>query len=173
MIEYFAENNLISQNISGFRPVDSINQLLSIIMKSWSPFDIRLSVREIFLDISKAFDRVWNKAFIFKLRQNGIYGDMVNILKYFLSNRNQRVILNGQCSSWADIPFGASQCFIAWPLLFLIHINNLSVGLKSECKLFAEDTCLFSVVHDFVISKNDQTDLWLSISMENEIQSPS
>ena len=87
MTEYFAENNLISQNISGFRPVDSINQLLSIIMKSWSPFDIRLSVREIFLDISKAFDRVWNKALIFQLRQNGIYGDMVNILKYFLSNR--------------------------------------------------------------------------------------
>ena len=111
------------------------------------------------MDISKAFDKPWNEALIFKLRQNGIYGDMVNILKYFLSNRKQRVILNGQCSSWADIPFRASQCFIAWPLLFLIHINNLSVGLKSECKLFAEDTCLFLVVHDFVISKNDQTDL--------------
>ena len=87
MSEYFAENNLISQNIAGFGPVDSINQLLSIIMKSWSPFDLRLSVREIFLDISKAFDRVWKKALISKLRQNGIYGDMVNILKYFLSNR--------------------------------------------------------------------------------------
>ena len=87
MSEYFAEHNLISQNIAGFGPVDSINQLLSIIMKSWSPFDLRLSVREIFLDISKAFDRVWKKALISKLRQNGIYGDMVNILKYFLSNR--------------------------------------------------------------------------------------
>ena len=87
MSEYFAENNLISQNIAGFGPADSINQLLSIIMKSWSPFDLRLSVRETFLDISKAFDRVWKKALISKLRQNGIYGDMVNILKYFLSNR--------------------------------------------------------------------------------------
>ena len=96
---------------------------------------------------------------ISKLRQNGIYGDMVNILKYFLSNRKQRDIMNGHCFSWADIPFGVSQCFITWPLLFLIHINDLSVGLKSECKLFAEDTCLFSVVHDFIISKKDQTDL--------------
>ena len=75
--------------------------------------------------------------------------------------------MNGHCSSWADIPFGVSQCFITWPLLFLIHINDLSVGLKSECKLFAENTCLFSVVPDFIISKNDQTDMWLSISMEN------
>ena len=82
---------------------------------------------------------------------------MVNVLKGFLSNGKQSVILNGQCCSWADIPFGAPQCSIVWPLLFLTYINDLSVGLESECKLFAEDTCLFSVVHDVVISKNDQT----------------
>ena len=73
---------------------------------------------------------------------------MVDILKDVLSNRKQRVILNGQCSSWADIHFGAPQCSIVWPLLFLIYINDLSVGLKSERKLFAVDTYLFSVVHD-------------------------
>ena len=81
---------------------------------------------------------------------------MVNLLKDFLSNRRQKVILNGECSSWADIPFGAPQYSIVGPVLFLIYINDLSFGLKSECKLFADDTYLFSVVHD-VISKNDQT----------------
>ena len=65
--------------------------------------------------------------------------------------------MNGECSSWANIPFGAPQYSIVWPVLFLIYINDLSFGLKSECKLFADDTCLFSVVHDVVISKNDQT----------------
>ena len=94
-------------------------------------FDVRLSVKGIFLDISKAFDRVWHEAFIFKLRQNDIYGDVINIFKDFLSNRKQRVILNEQCSSWADIHFGAPQCSLVWPLLFLIYINDLSVGLKS------------------------------------------
>ena len=81
---------------------------------------------------------------------------MVNLLKVFHGNRRQKVILNGECSSWADIPFGVPQYSILWPVLFLIYINDLSYGLKSECKLFADDTCLFSVVHD-VISKNDQT----------------
>ena len=82
---------------------------------------------------------------------------MANPLKGFLTNRRQRVILNGQCSSWADIPFGAPQYSIVWPLLFLIYINDLSFRLKGECKLFAENTCLFSVVHVVIISKNDQT----------------
>ena len=84
-------------------------------------FDERLSVRGIFQDISKAFDRVWHEAFIFKLRQNGIYWDMVNISKDFLSNRKQRAVLNGQCSSWADILFGAPQCSIVWPFVSNIH----------------------------------------------------
>ena len=82
---------------------------------------------------------------------------MVNLLKFFHGNRRQKVILNGECSSWADIPFGVPQSSILWPVLFLIYINDLSYGLKSECKLFADDTCLFSVVHDAVTSKNDQT----------------
>ena len=82
---------------------------------------------------------------------------MVNILKEFLTNRKQRVILNGQCYCWPGIPFGASQCSIVWPLLFLIYINDISVGLKSEFKLFADDTGLFLIVHDVIISKNDQT----------------
>ena len=53
-----------------------------------------------------------NEAFIFKLRQNGIYGAMINILKDFLSNRKLRIILSGHCYSWADIHFGAPQCSI-------------------------------------------------------------
>ena len=77
---------------------------------------------------------------------------MVNLLKDFQSNRRQKVILNGECSSWANIPFGVPQYSIVWPVLFLIYINDLSFGLKSECKLFADDTCLFSVVHDVAIS---------------------
>ena len=87
--------------------------------------------------------------------QNGIYGGMVNLLEEFLSNRRQKVIMNGECFSWPDIPFAALQYFIVWPVLFLIIINDLSFELKSKCKLFADDTCLFSVVHDVAISKND------------------
>ena len=65
-----------------------------------------LEVRGIFLDISKTFDKVWHDGLIFKLRQNGICGEMINILEDFLSRRKQRIVLSGQCSSWADIHAG-------------------------------------------------------------------
>ena len=52
---------------------------------------MELEVRGIFLNISKAFDKVWHDGLIFKLRQNGICGEMINILEDFLSDRKQRV----------------------------------------------------------------------------------
>ena len=68
------------------------------------------------------------------MRQNGICGDLINILNDFLTNRKQRVVLNGQCSSWVDIRAGVLQGSILGPLLFLIYVNDLPNGLKSECK---------------------------------------
>ena len=62
-----------------------------------------IEVRRIFLDISRAFDSVWHDGLIFKLRKYGVCGEMINILEGFLSDRKQRVVLNGQCSSWTDI----------------------------------------------------------------------
>ena len=95
--------------------------------------------RGILLDISKAFDKVWHDDLIFKLRQNGVGRDIINILRDFLCNRKQKVVLNGQCSS----------------LLFLIYINDLSDDFKSVCKLFADDTSLFFVVNDINTSAGD------------------
>ena len=63
--------------------------------------------------------------------------------------------MNGQCSSWADVNAGVPQVSILGPLLFLIYINDLFDGLKSECKLFADDTFLFSVVNDINTSASD------------------
>ena len=140
MYDFLTENDLLSPNQSGFRSGDScINQLLSINHEILNAFDKGLEVRGIFLDISKAFDKVWHDGLIFKLRQNGISGDIINILQDFLRNRKQRVVLNGQCSSWADVNAGVPQGSILGPLLFLIYINDLSDGLKSECKVFAND----------------------------------
>ena len=59
---------------------------------------MELEVRGIFLNISKTFDKVWHDGLIFKLRQNGICGEMINILEDFLSDRKQRVFLNIQYS---------------------------------------------------------------------------
>ena len=149
MFEFFTENNLISDNQSGFKPGDScINQLLSIIYEIYQSFDDNLEVRAVFLDISKAFDKVWHKSLIYKLKQNGISGNILNTIIDFLSFRKQRVFLNGQVSHWTSIEAGVPQGSILGPLLFLIYINDLSDDLSTNAKLFAGDTSLFSVVRD-------------------------
>ena len=97
MLKYFLHNNLITPKQSGFRPGDScINQLVSITHDIFSSFDNGLEVREVFLDISKTFDKVWHDGLIYKLKQNGIKDKLLCLLIDFLKNHQQRVVLNGQ-----------------------------------------------------------------------------
>ena len=110
--------------------------------------DNDLEVRGVFSDISKASDKVWPKGMILKLNQYGISENLLRLIKCFLKNHKQRVVLNGQTSSWTNVLAGVPQGSILGPLFFLIYINDLSDDLSSNPKLFADDTSLFSVVHD-------------------------
>ena len=69
---------------------------------------------------------------------------MLKPLKSYLKDRQQRVLLNGQTSSWKNILAGVPQGSVLGPLLFLIYINDLPHGLTSICKIFPDDTSLFS-----------------------------
>ena len=149
MYSFFTENDLISSNQSGFKQGDScINQLLSITHDIYQSLDQGYEVRGVFLDISKAFDKVWHKGLIHKLKQNGIGGPLLKILTDFLKSRKQRVVLNGQHSSWSDVLAGVPQGSILGPLLFLIYINDLPDGVQCNPNLFADDTLLFPTVHN-------------------------
>ena len=153
IFKFFIENEFISPIQLGFKLCDScINQLLAIAHEIYKSFDDVFEVRGIFLDISKAFDKVWCKSLIFKSTQNGISDNLLNLLCDFLRNRKQRVLLNGQVSDWSDIRGGAPQISILGPFLFLIYINDSSEGLSSNAKLFADDMSLFSLIHDRITS---------------------
>ena len=146
--EYFSNNNMINVNQSGFCSGDSCtNQLSVIVHEILKSFDssTTLDVRGVFLDISKAFDRVWHEGLIYKLSCYGIEGKALKILQSFLNNRYQRVVLNGQSSNWEKISAGVPQGSILGPLLFLIYINDITINLENEVKLFADDTCLFQL----------------------------
>ena len=146
LFKYLLNNQLLSENQSGFRKGDScVSQLISITHNIYKAFDGNpsLETRGVFLDISKAFDKVWHKALLFKLKSYGVEGKAYKILKDYLSNRKQRVLLNGQFSSWLPINAGVPQGSVLGPLLFLIYINDLSDNLISESKLFADDTSIF------------------------------
>ena len=136
-----------------FKTGDScINQLISIIHEIYKSFHGGYDIQGVFLE---AFDKVWHQGLHCKLRQNGISGELLNTLTDFLDNRTQRVILNGQYSSWAKVEAGVPQGSILGPLLFLIYINDLSDNLASNSKLFADDTLLFSVVKSVDASNID------------------
>ena len=96
------ENDLLTSNQSGFRPADSCaHELLSIMYEICKAFDANLSldVRGVFLDLSKAFDRVWDDGLMYELKSLGICGNYYGLLHSFLSVRHQRVVLNGQSSN--------------------------------------------------------------------------
>ena len=93
---YIFNNNFIDDRQSGYQIGDStIKQLISITHEIYKAFDDSKELRAVFLDISKAFDKVWADGLIFKLKRIGIDGDMIDILSSFLSEREQRVILDG------------------------------------------------------------------------------
>ena len=119
MFEFLTENNLISDNQSGFKPGDlCINQLLSITLEFINILMIILKSEQ----FSYEFNKVWHKGLIYKLKQNGISGNILSTIIDFLSFRKQRVVLNGQVSQWTSIEWGAPQWSILGPLLFFINI---------------------------------------------------
>ena len=105
--------------------------------------------------------QTWHEGLLQKLSLNGISGNLLKLLSDFLYCCKQRVVLNGQNSSWENVNVGVPQGSILGPLLFLIYINNLSNGVSSNCKIFANDTSLSSVLNDIQLSgatlRNDLT----------------
>ena len=131
--------------------------MLSVIHEIQTAFDENPAgdVRGIFLDISKAFDKVWHEGLLDKLKTYGIDGQLLSLLENYLKNHEQRVVLNGQTSDWRKIKSGVPQGSVLGPLLFLIYINDLPDGISSICKIFADDTSLFSKVIDINESANN------------------
>ena len=145
---YIFNNNFIHDKQSGYRRGDStVKQLLSNTHEFYKAFDKGQEIRAVFLDISKAFDKVWTQGLIFKLKTIGIEGEILDILCSFLADRQQRVTLDGETSDWSDIEAGVPQGSILGPILFLLYINDLTGVVSSDIRIFADDTFIFRIVN--------------------------
>ena len=144
------ENKLLSVHQSGFWSNDScVNQLLLIVHNLYKAFDAYPTLKTcgVFLDMS-----FWQSlAPMANIQTQVTWGSRFSVKsdwKFLKQYRFQRVLLNGQTSEWLPVKAGVPQGSILGLLFFLIYINDLSDDLVSTIKLFADDTSLFSVVHD-------------------------
>ena len=158
MNSHLNKNNLLDSNQSDFRQGDStINQSASITPSIYSAFDCTptLDVRSVYLDISKAFHRVWDEGLLYKLRRCGVSVNLYNLLHSSLSNRKQRTVLNGKSASRGNISASVPRSSIHGLLVFLAYANDMTKDLKCTTKLFADDTSLFTTVYETNVAADD------------------
>ena len=99
--------------------------------------------------------KVWHKGLLYKLKSMGISGAFYNLLENYLSGRFQRVVLNGQTSSWRPVLSGVPPRINSGSTSLSYYLNDLPIYLKSNVKLFADDTSLFTIGKD----KNESANL--------------
>ena len=163
LFKFLSQNKLLTWHNSGFKPMDSaMNQLILVTHKIYTAIDNGQDVSIAFLDISKAFDRVWHRGLVNKLKTIGIRGQLLKWLTDYLENRCQRVVINGVQSPWLTIKAGVPQGSILGPLLFLVYVNDIVTNITSDIYLYADDTILMRIVTDPV-----QDILQLNVDLEH------
>ena len=144
-MEFLNTNHLLSEDLHGFRAGRScVTQLLEI-MELWtSMLDEGDGIDVVYLDFRKAFDSVPHQRLLEKARAHGIDGNLLKWIESFLTGRKQRVNVNGEMSSWADVHSGIPQGSVLGPILFIIFINDLPDVVECYVKIFADDTKVFT-----------------------------
>ena len=155
-----SENELIKPSQHGFGKGRScLTNLLVYLDKVTTFIDQGIPVDSIYLHFSKAFDRVPHARLERKLKSHGIGGVVSDWITKWLTDREQRVVINGQNSKWSQVKSGVPQGSVLGPVLFVIYINDLDEGVISHILEFADDTKLFSQVSTYEDAEKLQKDL--------------
>ena len=121
--------------------------------------DNKTQIYAILLNFAKAFDKVPHKRILSKLTSYGITGNTHNWITSFLSNRKQRVSVNGAMSDITDVTSGVPKGLVLGPVLFLLYINDINENVQSSIRLFADDSIIYCKVNSNIDNQILQTDL--------------
>ena len=155
------DNNIFSDSQYGFRNRRGCTLQLLKVLDDWTKaIDNGLPVDTLYLDLQKAFDSVPHQRLILKLERLGITGNLLRWIKNFLSERKQRVVLNGISSDWTDVISGVPEGSVLGPILFILYVNDLPDKVNSYCKIFDDDTKLYKEINTLKDYEDLQDDIY-------------
>ena len=139
IIEHLTRNNLFAEEQHGFVPNrNCITNLLTAI-EDWSALiEERKAFDLIYTDFSKAFDSVPHARLINKLKAMGITGNVLGWIKSFLTNRKQKVSVEGEMSLWTDVKSGIPLGSVLGPILFVVFLNDMPNMFADDAKVYRE-----------------------------------
>ena len=149
VIEHIKSNNLTCAQQHGFsKGKSTVTNLLEALDVWTEALSHGLPVDIIFLDYAKAFDTVPHERLLRRVESFGIVGELLQWIRGFLTQRKQRVVVNGTASSWKPVTSGVPQGSVLGPLLFTIFVSDIPDDLHNFVSLFADDTKIYAAVQN-------------------------
>lgn len=161
-LNYLNTYDLIHDNQSGFRQNHSCETALVSLIDKWlKALDQGEMVGTIMVDFRKAFDLVDHTILLEKLKIYQCSENSLNWFTSYLTDRVQKVSVNGQLSESKSINYGVPQGSILGPLLFILFINDLPLKIGtsiSSTDLYADDTTLSEIGKTKTVLENNLQD---------------
>ena len=147
VMEHVDKHKILNFFQHGFRKQHSCEtQLISTIEDLAKGLEHRQQIDLLILDFSKAFDVVSHRLLLAKLEHYGIRDSNLAWVTDWLTDRTQRVVVEGECSDNAPVLSGVPQGTVLGPLMFLLYINDINAETNCSIRLFADDCLLYRVV---------------------------
>ena len=169
IMKHVEANEILAKEQYGFRSNHSCEAQLFLTTDDLTrALENKLQVDVAILYFEKAFDKVAHSRLTHKLHYYGIRGKLLQWIQSFPTNRTQRVVVDGICSSPCSVTSGVPQGSVLGPVLFLIYINDITSNIHSQLRLFADDCLIYCPINspeDHTILQNDllKLSIWADV----------